>query len=264
MLGSRGQVANSVENVVVAPWNRADVLEQILTARAGEIAAVLMEPVLCNSGCLMPEAGYLEAVRTLCTRYGILLLFDEVITGFRIHLGGAQAHFGVTADLVTLGKAMAGGIPMSAVAGRADIMEQILSGTVFGGTFNGNLLSTRAALATLTELSRNDGEPLARANRLGFRLMEDLRETVRRHSIPALLCGFGAAFALHFTHRTELHQYRDTLDDDRSLLDRFLFAALERGLNLLPDGRFYVSIAHSEEDIAETLDICEDVFAQLA
>ena len=110
-----------------------------------------------------------------------MLIFDEVITGYRIHLGGAQAYFGVTADLVTYGKALAGGIPMSAIAGRAEIMELMLSGAAFGGTFNGNPLSTGAALATLTELASNDGEALVRANRAGVALMDGLRATARRH-----------------------------------------------------------------------------------
>jgi glutamate-1-semialdehyde 2,1-aminomutase len=264
VLGSRGQVANSVENAIVAPWNRIDVLQRMLAAHAGEIAGVVLEPVLCNIGCLMPEPGYLQAVRELCTRYGVLLIFDEVITGFRIQLGGAQAHFGVTADIVTYGKALAGGIPMSAIAGRADIMEQMLSGTAFGGTFNGNPISTGAALATLTELAKNDGEALQHANRMGSQLMTGLRDAARRRGIPAVVTGFGAAFALHFTDRTELREYRDTFDDDRGRLERFLGLALEHGLNLLPDGRFYVSAAHNEQDIADTLDAFDRIFAGLA
>jgi glutamate-1-semialdehyde 2,1-aminomutase len=262
--GSRGQVPNAVENAVVARWNRLDMLEHLLAAHSSEIAAVLMEPVLCNSGCLMPLPGYLEAVRDLCTRHGVLLIFDEVITGFRIDLGGAQAHFGVMADIVTYGKALAGGLPMSAIAGRADIMEQMLSGTAFGGTFNGNPISTGAALATLTELAKDDGELLRHANRMGSQLMTGLCETARKHSVPAVVTGFGTAFALHFTKRTELSEYRDTFDDDREKLDRFLSGALEEGLNLLPDGRFYVSAAHSEKDVAETLQIFDRVFDGLS
>jgi glutamate-1-semialdehyde 2,1-aminomutase len=257
-------VGNSADNAVAAPWNRIDVLEKLLAGGAAEIAAVLMEPVLCNSGCLMPRPGYLEAVRALCDRYRVLLIFDEVITGFRIEPGGAQAHFGVTADLITYGKALAGGIPMSAIAGRADVMELMLTGAAFGGTFIGNQISTGAALATLNELAKNDGEALARANRAGRQLMEGLRETAGRHGIPAVVTGFGAAFALHFTGRPELHDYRDTLGDDRGRLDRFLAGALEHGLNLLPDGRFYVSAAHTEKDIDETLTIFERIFSQLS
>lgn len=264
VLGSRGQVGNAVENAIVAPWNRVDVLEKLLAEASGEIAAVLMEPVLCNSGCIMPQPGYLQAVRALCDRYGVLLILDEVITGYRIHVGGAQAHFGVKADLVTYGKALAGGIPMSAIAGRADVLELMLSGAAFGGTFNGNPISTGAALATLTELARNDGEALVRANAAGQQLMEGLRATARKYGIPVAVTGFGAAFALHFTDGPEPRDYRDTLRDDRQRLDRFLMAALGEGLNLLPDGRFYVSAAHTSQDVEETLEAFDRAFATLA
>ena len=137
-LTSRGQVANAAENTVVAPWNRPDLLERIMDRHAGEIAAVIMEPVLCNSGCLMPLAGYLDAVRDLCRSRGALLIFDEVITGFRMGTAGAQGHYGITPDLATFGKAVAAGLPLSVVAGRKEIMEQMFSGVAFGGTFNGD------------------------------------------------------------------------------------------------------------------------------
>ena len=263
--GSRGQVANSVCNVLVAPWNNIEVLEHILNRRGNEVAAVVMEPVLCNSGCIMPARSYLESVRELCSHHDILLIFDEVITGFRMATGGAQSIFGITADLITYGKALAGGIPMSVIAGRADIMEQMLTGGVaFGGTFNGNPLSTGAALATLTELARNDGEALKSANKLGLRLMEGLIEIAQRHAIPALVTGFGAAFSLHFTTREAIADYRDTLEDDQQRLKQFLEFALEGGLNLLPDGRFYVSAVHTAKDCEETLDVFDKAFARLA
>ncbi|MEJ7608269.1 MAG: aminotransferase class III-fold pyridoxal phosphate-dependent enzyme [Bryobacteraceae bacterium] len=154
VLGSRGQVKNSEENTVVAPWNEPAILEQILQEHTGKIAAIVMEPVLCNSGCIMPLPGYLERVRSLATEHGCLLVFDEVITGFRMDPGGAQTYFNVTPDLATFGKAVGGGVPLSVVAGRADIMEQMFtSGVVFGGTFNGNPLSLAAADFCLTELS---------------------------------------------------------------------------------------------------------------
>jgi glutamate-1-semialdehyde 2,1-aminomutase len=248
----------------VAPWNNIEILEQILDQRASEVAAVVMEPVLCNSGCIMPEPSYLKEVRELCTYHDTLLIFDEVITGFRIAPGGAQSSFGVTADLITYGKALAGGVPMSVIAGRAEIMEQMLTGGVaFGGTFNGNPLCTGAALATLTELARNDGEALKSANKLGLRLMDGLTEMARRHGIPALVTGFGAAFSLHFTGRAYISDYRDTLEDDPARLKQFLSIALEEGLNLLPDGRFYVSAVHTAKDCDQTLEVFEKAFARL-
>ena len=262
--GSFGQVPNVVENVLVAPWNDLGILESLFRTHPERIAAVMMEPVLCNSGCLMPGPGYLEGVRDLCRRHGTLFIMDEVITGFRIALGGAQKHFGVTPDLSTFGKAVAGGAPLSVVAGRREIMEQLHgAGVAFGGTFNGNPLSLAIADATLEELARDGGAPIVQANRTGQELMDGIRERAHRHGLPVLVTGFGAAFTVHFTKRTELRDYRDTLDDDAELLDGFLRGALEEGLHVLPDGRFYVSAVHAAAEVEETLGIVDRVFGTL-
>ena len=247
---------------MVAPWNRLELLEQILKAKGDRIAAILMEPVLCNSGCLLPSPGYLEGVRDLCRAHGALLIFDEVITGFRMSLGGAQTHYGVTPDLATFGKAVAGGLPLSVVAGRREIMEQMYTaGVSFGGTFNGNPISLAAAEATLDELSRSDGKALVDANRLGYRLMDGIAEAARRHGAAVLLTGFGTAFAIHFTSRLTLVDYRDTLADDAARLRRFLFRALQQGLYLVPDGRFYTSAVHTEQELNQTLEAMERIFS---
>jgi glutamate-1-semialdehyde 2,1-aminomutase len=262
--GSRGQVANAAENVVVAPWNRLEILSHILEAHKGEIAGIFLEPVLCNSGCLMPEPGYLEGVQALAGRHACLLVFDEVITGFRIHFGGAQKHFGVTPDLATFGKAVGGGVPLSVVAGRANIMEQMFtSGVAFGGTFNGNPVSLAGAAVCLEELSRDDGAALRHANRMGEELKHGIAGIAQRRGVSLQVTGFGTAFCLHFTSVPVLCDYRDTLRDDRDMLQRFLHAALSEGVNLVPDGRLYVSTAHTEEDVAETLQKLESAFAQL-
>lgn len=264
VLGSRGQSPNSAENVLVARWNDAGALENILRQRGGEIAAVMMEPVLCNSGCLLPRPGYLERVRELCDRHGCLLLFDEVITGFRMSLGGAQRHYGVKPDVATFGKAVAGGAAVSVVAGRADILDLLVDGGVaFGGSFNGNPMALACAHATLSELASDGGAALAHANRLGSALMDGIRDLARRHGIALDVRGFGAAFALHFTGRSELHDYRDTLADDTGQLRAFLTRAVEHGVYPVPDGRFYVSAAHTERDAEETLAALARVFATL-
>jgi glutamate-1-semialdehyde 2,1-aminomutase len=254
ILGSRGQVPNSVENAVVAPWNRIDVLEEILARHQGRVAGIIMEPVMCNSGGLLPLPGYLAAVRELATRHGALLIFDEVITGFRMALGGAQSFYGVAPDLATFGKAIGGGLTLSAVAGRREVMEQMFGGGVsFGGTFNGNPISLAGADKTLELLAENGGAALKRANRLGNNLMEGLREAARKLDIEVQLGGFGAALALHFGNRTQLRDYRDTLSDDRAMLKRFVRAALAEGIHMVPDGRLYVSAVHTERDIEETV-----------
>lgn len=251
---SRGQVPNAIENVVIAPWNRLEAAERVFREQGSEIAAVILEPVLCNSGCLLPVPGYLEGLRRLTDRYGALLIFDEIITGFRMHLGGAQAYYGVIPDLATFGKAVGGGAPLSVVAGRRPIMELLAEGSVaFGGTFNGNPISLACAMATLRELERDGGAALAHANRMGSELMAGIRRIAERCGVALRVTGFGAAFALHFTEREDLREYRDTLQDDRRRLARFLLYALEEGVYLLPDGRFYVSAAHTPRDVEFTL-----------
>jgi glutamate-1-semialdehyde 2,1-aminomutase len=252
-----------VDNFVVAPWNRVDALERIVDEHADRIAAIVMEPVLCNSGCILPRPGYLDQVRGLCASRGILLMFDEVITGFRLALGGAQQFYGVVPDIATFGKAVGGGAPLSGIAGRSEILMQMFDGVAFGGSFNGNPVSLASSHATLTELSRNGGAALAHADAMGRALTDGIREIARRKSIPVLITGFGAAFAIHFTAATELTHYRDTLADDSEQLQRFLTRALQEGLHIVPDGRMYVSAAHTPRDIADTLTRLEAVFTDL-
>ncbi|MDQ6701385.1 MAG: aminotransferase class III-fold pyridoxal phosphate-dependent enzyme, partial [Acidobacteriota bacterium] len=261
--GSRGQVSNAADNFVVAPWNRIDVLERILRNKGDQVAAIVMEPVLCNSGCILPRPGYLERVKELCGEYGALLMFDEVITGFRMSTGGAQRHYGVIPDLATYGKAVAGGAPLSGIAGRRDILMQMYTGVSFGGSFNGNPVSLACAQATLAELARNDGDALTRANEYGRRLMDGIREIAGRRGIPVMVAGFGAALAIHFTEKKELVDYRDTLHGDSARLQRFLFRALQEGLHIVPDGRMYVSAAHTARDIEDTLGRLDSVFRDL-
>jgi beta-alanine--pyruvate transaminase len=244
----------------------ADQLEELVALHdASNIAAVVVEPVAGSAGVIVPPEGYLQRLREICDRHAILLIFDEVITGFRIGLGGAQEHFGVVPDLSTLGKALAGGITLSAVAGSAEIMELMAAGGVsFGGTFNGNPMALAAAHATLEELSRDDGAALARANAAGLRLMEEIRGLARERGLPLLVTGFGASFSLHFTPLTEIHTYRDTLRDNAALLRQFLRLALDEGIYLLPDGRFYVSAVHTEKEEEETVQALRRVFSALS
>lgn len=263
-LESTGQVQNSVDNVIVAPWNRAEILDRLLEEHPGSVAAIIMEPVLCNSGCIMPKPGYLAAVQELARRHSALLVFDEVITGFRIALGGAQSVYGVTPDLATFGKALSGGLPLSAVAGRKEIMEQMFTGgVVFGGSFNGNPTSLAGANAVLEELARDDGAALARANRLGEQLREALQWLALQHRVNLQVTGFGAALCLHFTSRSELTDYRDTLEDDAERLQRFLYLAMQEGVILVPDGRLYVSAVHDEQDAGEITSAFARAFERL-
>lgn len=265
IIGSSGQVSNSTANMVVLPWNDREKVDQLFCEHGHELAAVVMEPVLCNSGCLLPHDGYLEHVATVARRYGALVLFDEVITGFRMSVGGAQRVYGVTPDIASFGKAVGGGLPLSLIAGRAEIIEMIFGGGVaFGGTFNGNPVSLAAGETTISELTKDGQSALRRANELGEDLKNALQAAARSRGLPLHVTGFGTAFALHFNSRQELRDYRDILDDDQELLDLCLFAALEEGINILPDGRMYVSTVHSPADIEQTIASMERVFDLLS
>jgi len=263
-LCSKGQVPNASENVITAQWNDLLSVQRVFAKHGSSIAAVIAEPVLVNSGAIMPEPGLLEALRRLTQDYGSLLIFDEIITGFRIALGGAQSFFGITPDLATFGKAIGGGVALSSVVGRKEIMEQIAGGGVaFGGSYNGNPVSLAVAMATLDELARDGGAGLRQANALGSQLMEGLRSAAKDTGIPLLITGFGTAFSMHFTTRPQPRSYRDTLHDDKVALATFLRLALEEGLLLLPDGRIYVSPVHTERELHETLRAARTVFQRM-
>lgn len=264
VLHSKGQIQSVANDFVVASWNSPERLQEAFDRYPGKIAAVVMEPVLCNSGCLLPEPGYLEFAREITRKDGALLILDEVITGFRIGLGGAQKQYGVTPDLASFGKAIGGGAALSAVAGRKEIIELIVGrGVNFGGTFNGNPISMAAADAALGELSRNGGEALENANCQGAALRDGIQELGRKKGIPLIACGFGAAFSVHFTARERLACYRDVLDDDAGKLQRFLEACVRRGVYSLPDGRFYTSAVHTREDVEKTLAAIDGALEEL-
>ncbi len=261
---SEGQSSSVLEEVIVLPWNDLQELKACLRERSHEIAAIISEPILCNSSCLMPLPGYLEAMRKLATRYGIVLIFDEVITGFRVAPGGAQSLFGIVPDLAIFGKAVAGGLPLSVVAGTREIMGLIPARRVIhAGTFNGNPISLAAAAATLTALNAQAGAALRSIRKLGEALMSGIRRLAAEAGIPLLINGVGSAFHLSFTGRSEMRNYRDTLDIDTKTRDLFLEAMLQEGVYLLPDGRWYVSAAHTKADVQFTLNAVGKAFAKV-
>ena len=196
VLPSKGQVANAADNLVIMPWNDLELLEDLFARRGSEIAAILTEPVMCNSGSLMPRPGFLEGLRSLCDRYESVLIFDEVITGFRLALGGAQEIFGVTPDLATYAKGIASGFTLSAVVGKAEVMDLISSGqVVHAGTYNSNPVVIAAGLATLQTLTGDREAVYAHLNRLGGRLRDGLAERLQRAEVPALVGGLGTGGA---------------------------------------------------------------------
>lgn len=259
-LASGGQLASAADNVIVLPWNDSELMSATLQRHGRELAAVILEPVMCNNSCIPPAPGYLETVRELCSRHGIVLIFDEVITGFRLALGGAQSYFGITPDLATFGKAMANGFPIACLAGRRELLELIAGLQVnHSGTYNGNVMVTAAAQATICELERLDYE---RIHQLGETLMSGLRELAAKYGRPVLIQGLGPAFHLAFTERDSFLHYRDSLEIDGDSGSEFVRAMLDRGIRLLARGLWYLSAAHTEADIQHTLETVENIWSE--
>ncbi len=241
------------DQVVVAEWNDHAGIEEIFATRGHEISAVICEPLLCNNGCIPPEPGFLESLRELATQYGALLIFDEVITGFRLHLRGAQHYYGVTPDLATYAKAIGGGTPLSVLAGKDEFMRLIASGrALHGGTLNGNPLSLAAAKAVLEILSRDGGAVYDEMWRRGERLRYGLEGILRGAGFEVVTSGVGPVFQVSFMSRPA-RNYRETLDADKQLYSDFALALLDEGVLVLPDGRWYISAAHTDEQIEATL-----------
>lgn len=235
---------------VVARWNDRASVAAAFAAHHGEISAIICEPMLCNSGCLPPLDGFLEFLRETATAEGALLIFDEVITGFRLSIGGGQAYYGVTPDLATFAKACGGGLPLSVLAGHDDYMSWIAEGkVVHAGTLNGNPLALAAAVASLRALTPG---VYTRLDQLGRVLRSGLEEALRAKGVPVVTTGEGAVFQLHFQAETP-REYRDTLAANKALYADFLLALLDAGVLALPDGRWYLSAAHGEDVVEETL-----------
>lgn len=258
--GSAGQPA--ARDLVIAPWNDTAAVDRALAGH--DIAAVIMEPVLCNTGAIEPDPGYLAAVRRLCDASGTLLIFDEVITGFRLAPGGAQEYLGVTPDLAVFGKAVAGGMPVSLFAGRAEIMDAISSGSVaHAGTFNSHPVCLAAAAATLDVLDRQRDDIYPRLFALGQRLRDGLARAADKAGIPAFVDGPGPVVQTYLGSTGPVRDYRDFAATDRDLTARFHTALLEHGVNIVPRGLWFLSAAHTEDDIDETLAAAAAAFAAL-
>jgi glutamate-1-semialdehyde 2,1-aminomutase len=261
---SAGQDRRVLDSVIVSAWNDLDLFREVIQQHANELAAVIMEPVMCNTGCIPPQPGFLEDVRALCSEYQIVLIFDEVITGFRLGLGGAQGYFRVTPDLATFGKAMANGFPISCLAGKRDIMEHIARLTVnHSGTYNSNVMATAAAWATVCELERVADEAYPRLFQLGEALRTGLRDLATRLELDVLVQGIGPVLHIAFTDQTCFNDYRSFLAADKERNRRFVAKMLDRDIRILGRGLWYLSMAHTAEDIAYTLETVESVLVDL-
>ena len=261
---SPGQAESALGDVCVLPWNDLDRLAEAMRAQGDEIAGVIMEPILYNTGAILPLPGYLEGVRELCAANGSVLIFDEVITGFRVGLRGAQGLLGVTPDLAVFAKAIAAGFPLAAIAGRREVMERVAPGGVMhGGTYNANVMSIAAGLATVEELARDDGRAYRDMRRRGERLMEALPEIARRHGEAVHVSGVGPGFHLNFGGEPPINDYRAYTRTDAARRDRFNAKLHGEGVRATARGTWFLSTAHSDQDVDASLEAAERAFSGL-
>ncbi len=250
-----GMPEGVAEQLIILPWNDIEALRAAIARDGADIAAVLTEPVMCNTGCILPEPGYLEAMRELTAAHGIILIFDEVITGFRLSLAGAQGHYGIRPDLSIFAKGLGGGFPVAALGGRRDIMALVADGTVsMAGTYAANTIAVAAALAALEELTTPgmyDGI-YARCERLYGGLERILRDA----KLPAHVVGVGPVMQVWFSEHP-IRSYRDAARyASHELFRSWWEGMLDRGVLFHPHAfeNLFVSFAHTDDDIQQTLD----------
>jgi len=246
--GTLGQEERE-ENLIVLPWNNAEVIERELAK--GDVAAVIMEPIMFNTGGVLPLPGYLEKVRELTSKYRAVFICDEVITGFRVSSGGAQKVLGITPDITIFGKALANGFAVAALAGKKEIMNLIGEAKVMhGGTYNSQSVSMAATVATLKALQSE--KPHQAIAKTGSALMDGLREIFTKHNLVFEIVGYPSVFNVRFDLQGPT-DYRSAMKVNRAMYLDFAFELLQRGVRILPRGTWFVSSAHTDSDITQTL-----------
>jgi glutamate-1-semialdehyde 2,1-aminomutase len=250
-----GRAEHALQESLMIPWNDIDALRRTLERYADRIAVVMMEVFNSNGGGCRPKPGYLEAVRDLCTRHGVLLCFDEIITGFRTSIGGAQKLLGVTPDITIFGKAIAGGMPLAAIAGRADIFSLFAQNRVVGaGTFNAFPVAMAAGIQTMRMLERDNCAVYARRNQLQARLEAGLRESARAAGHTLMTQGMPGNFCTHFGAReTYWTSAEIAAECDIPKAMRFRAALRDEGIIQGLGNRWFVSFALSERDVDDTI-----------
>jgi glutamate-1-semialdehyde 2,1-aminomutase len=263
---SAGMLPEAVENTLIVEFNDLEGVERVVKVYRNEIAAIILEPIQHNIGCVLPIMDFLKGLREITEREGIVLIFDEVITGFRHSIGGYQKITGVIPDITTLGKAMANGYPLAAVGGRSDFMDRFntkLGGDVFfAGTYNAHPISLAACIATIEKLE--DGKVYQHIFRLGEIMREGLSDITEELGIQAYTTGFGSVFVTYFME-PPVKNYTDLLRNDARLFVEYRKRMIEKGIFMLPLNlkRNHISAAHTEEEIKFTLDKSREVLKEI-
>jgi glutamate-1-semialdehyde 2,1-aminomutase len=249
------------ELIIVVPFNDIELFEKAIKAHKDELAAVIIEPISYNQGCIPAKPDFLREVRRICSQTGIVLIFDEVLSGFRMCRGGAQEYFGVTPDMCTLAKALGGGVPIAAVCGKTEVMSVLnpVGHTIMSGTYTGHLIAVMGAIACQTEIARPGF--YEHINALADRLYKGMTEALRVTGVPAILQGIGARFGVYFGVTEPVTNYRQTVPVNREMEIRFILGCVKRGLYFHDYGHTMhhgFSSQHTMADIDEALNIIED------
>ena len=258
--GSKGQDPSEAEGLSILGWNDLAAVEARLAK--GDVAAVLMEAAMCNQGAISPAPGYLEGVQAACRKHGALLIFDEVITGFRLGRGGAQERFGVTPDISIFAKAIANGFPVAAIVGRADLIDLFATGGVLhGGTFNAQPVAMAAMIGTQNALTPEHYE---RSSVYGVRLRDGVRDILKEAGIKAQVTGFELMFHVAFGLDEPARNYRDMARSDKKGYSLFSLALLRRGVRVLERGAWFVSSEHNDDVVDQTLEAVRGAAREVA
>ena len=263
---SRGVTEGTAGDTLIAPYNHLAAVEQLVAAHGRDLAAIIVEPVAGNMGCIPPAQGFLAGLRRLSTASGAVLIFDEVMCGLRVAFGGAQARYGVDADLITLGKIIGGGLPLAAYGGRADLMRHIApeGGVYQAGTLSGNPLAVSAGLAVLRHLKAHP-ELYDAIEERSSQLARGLASAAREYALPLQVNQVGGMLSAHFSTAPVTDCASSTASDSKRFA-RLFHALLDHGVYLPPSAyeAWFVSLAHSAQDIERTLAAVRTVFAEIA
>ncbi|MDY4594800.1 MAG: glutamate-1-semialdehyde 2,1-aminomutase [[Pasteurella] aerogenes] len=262
---SPGVPEDFAKHTLTCEYNNIDSVKQAFAQYPNDIACLIIEPVAGNMNCVPPKSDFLQALRELCDQYGTVFIIDEVMTGFRVALGGAQQYYGVTPDLTTLGKIIGGGMPVGAFGGKKEIMQYIApTGPVYqAGTLSGNPIAMAAGLACLNELKKAGNEQ--RLAQLTETLAQGLKALAQKHEIPFVINYVGGMFGFFFTQLSEVSSYQKVMQSDVAQFNQFFHKMLQQGVYLAPSAfeAGFMSLAHSEQDIERTLVAADIAFSAL-
>jgi glutamate-1-semialdehyde 2,1-aminomutase len=259
--GSAGMLKEAVENTLVCRFNDLGSVEEAFKANRDEVAAIILEPIPHNVGCILPKLEFLQGMRSICDREGAILIFDEVITGFRHHIGGYQAICKVTPDLTTMGKAIANGFPIAAIAGKRELMQRFNTragaDVFFSGTFNGHACVVAAALATIETFETKDVH--AHVFRLGDKIRAGLNSIIGRAGYPCTVAGFGSVYTIYFMSERPITNYDDLLANDGALYVHYRQELMKHGVFEIPMNlkRNHLSFSHTDADVDVSLEVAE-------